>query len=176
MRGISNDSPLYWARIQISINSIYLFCIIDPPITVWRLKKSSEKCQNRTFYLLFTSMLLIGRQRYSQYPPCHYSSSMHTLASITKCSKGIFALFYFPGETVLITTIFSVLYNRFQSINLGTISNRIPVIKSLYQFIVGISFVLFTILIVANFIHAKDVISAANNSYPPNPVRLATSV
>lgn len=80
--------------------------------------------------------------------------------------KGIFALFYFPGETVLIATNFSVLYNRFQSINLGTISNRIPVIKSLYQFIVGISFVLFTILIDANFIYAKDVISAANNSYP----------
>lgn len=166
VRGIGNDDPLYWTQIQISINSIYLFCIIGLLIAVWRLKKSNEKSQNRTFYLLIASMLLIGVTTvFTISSKLLFLVDAH-LGINYQIFKGIFALFYFPGETVLIATIFSVLYNRFQNINLGSISNSMSAIRALFKFIVFISFILSTILIIANFIYTEDVISAASDSYP----------
>lgn len=87
-------------------------------------------------------------------------------------SKGVFALFYFPGEAFLIAAIFSALADRLKTITLDVpaAAKRVPAIRLLYKFIVGIAFIFAGILIVVHFTYAQHVIFAVRGSYQTDPL------
>lgn len=84
--------------------------------------------------------------------------------------KGVFALFYFPGETFLIAAIFSALSDSLKTIALDAPAKRVPSIRLLYKFIVGVVFIVGGILIVVHFTYAQRVIFAVKGSYQTDPL------
>lgn len=159
----ANDDPLYLTHIQISIDSLYLLytCATAILIAVGRSKRSSnEKLQNQTLYLLFASMFLIGVTT-----AFSISSGSLILADAYvglnyQMFKGVFALFYFPGELALIIAILSTISNFVKTMP----QKRAPVIRTLYRFVVGMAVILCAVLVFAHFTYAQRIISAVNNN------------
>lgn len=170
VRGIDNQDPLYWTQIQLVINCIYLLCTISLLFAVRRSVWSNEKRQNRPLRLIFVSMFLIGVT--TIFTIC--SKSLFLADAYVGINyqlfKGVFAVFYFPGETFLIAAIFSTLSDRLQIITLDVPAKRVPAIGLLYKFIVGVVFILAGILIVVHFTYAQRVIFAVKGSYQIDPL------
>lgn len=171
VRGVSNNDPLYMTQVQVSIDTVYLLCtcITGILIAVGRSKGSfNEKRQNRTLYLLYASMFLIGVTTVFAISSGSLLLADAYVSLNYQMFKGVFALFYFPGEAVLIATILSALSHYLGAVTVP--SKRLRVIRLLYKVIVGMAFILSAILIFVHFSYAQRIINAVNNGHPVDPL------
>lgn len=170
VRGVDNHDPLYLTQVQVSIDSVFLLftCIIGILIAVGRSRSkgsSNGKPQNRTLYFLFPSMFLIGVTT-----AFTISSGSLILADAYvglkyQMLKGVFAIFYYPGEAFLIATIFSALSHCLGAVYVTpTVSSRrARATMILYRVSVALAFILPALLIFTQFRYAQSVMQAVNN-------------